>query len=135
MLIKVNPGSGVPMYRQIMEQVRRAAVTGAIEPNSKLPSVRELSQRLEISPITIVKAYTELEHLGIVETRRGKGTFISPDVEIMTREDRLHAAEEILEGVAEALSDLGLPAETVIGILRLKLRRSEPVYAGRIDNG
>ena len=80
MFIRINPNSGVPMYRQIVSQIRRAAAIGRIRPGDKLPSVRELSQTLEISPITVVKAYNELDHLGAIETRRGRGTFIAETV-------------------------------------------------------
>jgi len=125
MFIRINPNSGVPMYRQIVSQIRRAAATGRIRPGDKLPSVRELSQTLEISPITVVKAYNELDHLGAIETRRGRGTFIAETVTLMSYEDRVDAAEELLEDVAGDLSGLDLPHDTVSEILRRKLELFE----------
>jgi GntR family transcriptional regulator len=76
--LSVDPGSGFPVYRQIMDQVRRMIVAGRLTPGEKLPSIRDLAATLQINPLTVGKAYTELERSGIVEMRRGLGMYVRP---------------------------------------------------------
>ena len=107
MFIKIAPSSGIPLYRQIIAQIRLAVATGRVRPGDKLPSIRDLSQTLEISPITVVKAYNELEHMGVVETRRGRGTFVTEGGTLLGYDDRVRAAAELLEETALDLADSG----------------------------
>jgi len=130
MFIRINPNSGIPMYRQIMDQVRRAAAVGRLRPGDKLPSVREMSETLEISPITVVKAYNELEHAGAVETRRGRGTFVADAITLMSTEDRIEAADELLEEAAMDLAALDLSYDMVLDMLRKKLEAVDKAKQG-----
>ena len=74
---KLDIKSGVPFYRQIVDQIRYGIASGHLLPGEQLPTVRDLAVRLEINPNTIRKAYSELEILGILDTQQGTGTFIS----------------------------------------------------------
>jgi GntR family transcriptional regulator len=78
MFLSVDPHSGLPLYRQIMDQVRRMIVAGRLVPGDRLPSVRDLAVTLQINPLTVGKAYGELEREGTVEMRRGLGMFVRP---------------------------------------------------------
>lgn len=78
MFLPIDPGSGLPIYRQIAEQVRRMAVGGSLKPGERLPSVRDLAGTLQVNPLTVAKAYGELEREGVVEMRRGLGMFLAP---------------------------------------------------------
>jgi len=69
--------SGVPVYRQLMDQVRGAMASGTLRPGDQLPTVRQLAVDLEINPNTVVRAYRELELSGLLETHQGTGTFIA----------------------------------------------------------
>jgi GntR family transcriptional regulator len=69
--------SGVPVYRQIIDQVRGGIASGALTDGDQLPTVRQLAVDLEINPNTVVRAYRELEFGGLIETHQGTGTFIS----------------------------------------------------------
>lgn len=69
--------SGVPFYRQIIDQVKSAMATGELRPGDRLPTVRQLAVDLSINPNTVSRAYTELELTGLVETQMGSGTFVS----------------------------------------------------------
>jgi GntR family transcriptional regulator len=69
--------SGVPTYLQLAQQVKQAARLGILQPGDQLPTVKEVVGRLAINPNTVLKAYRELDHEGIVEGRRGQGTFVS----------------------------------------------------------
>ena len=74
--ISIDLKSGVPIYRQIIDQVRSAIATGTLGPGDRLPTVRQLSVDLSVNPNTVSRAYNELELTGLVETHMGSGTFI-----------------------------------------------------------
>lgn len=73
----VNPGDELPIYRQIMRQITSAIAGGHLAPGDQLPSHRDLAEQLVIAPLTVKKAYDELERQGLIETARGRGTFVS----------------------------------------------------------
>jgi len=77
MFIPIDPSSGLPIYRQIMDQVRRMIASGALTPGDRVPSVRDLSSSLQINHLTVGKAYNELEREGLLEKRRGLGVFVA----------------------------------------------------------
>jgi GntR family transcriptional regulator len=72
----IQPADELPIYRQIMRQITEAIAVGRLKPGEKLPSHRDLSEQLVIAPLTVKKAYDELELLGFLETQRGRGTFV-----------------------------------------------------------
>ncbi len=76
MLFEIDLHSGVAIYRQIMEQIRREVITGELSVGEQLESVRELAGRLKVNPMTVSKAYSMLEAEGLVERRRGVGLFV-----------------------------------------------------------
>lgn len=75
--LHINPGSGLPIYLQIIEELKLLLAAGVLKGGDQLPSVRSLSVALRINPNTVAKAYTELEREGVTQTRRGEGTFVS----------------------------------------------------------
>ena len=74
--IKIDLKSGVPFYRQVIDQVKAAIATETLSPGDRLPTVRQLAVDLSINPNTVSRAYTELELTGLVETQMGSGTFV-----------------------------------------------------------
>lgn len=103
MFIQINPSSGVPIYRQIVDQVKVAIATAALKRSQQLPSVRTLSASLVINPTTVQRAYLELERAGVIETRRGQGTFVLGDrVLLADRERRRRVAVLLRHALAEA---------------------------------
>jgi GntR family transcriptional regulator len=76
MQLLINPSDELPIYRQIMRQIMEAIAGGRLKPGDRLTSHRELSEQLVIAPLTVKKAYDELETLGYIETQRGRGTFV-----------------------------------------------------------
>jgi len=77
LVFRIDAGSGVPIYRQLMAQVRRDVMLGRLAPGEQLPPLREVVEALAINPNTVVKAYAELEHEGLVVRRQGMGTFVT----------------------------------------------------------
>ena len=76
-MFRVDAGSDVPIYRQLVQQVRRDVMLGRLRPGDQLPSVKEVVDALSVNPNTVVKAFGELEHQGMVVRRQGVGTFVS----------------------------------------------------------
>ena len=108
-LFRVNPTSGVPMYLQLMEQVKHAVETGALRPGEQLPAIRRLAEELVMNPNTVVRAYRELEHEGIVDLRHGSGAFITESV--VGRSKLMHKAQTVVQSAIERLASLGLAEE------------------------
>ena len=77
MILQIEHHSGIPIYRQVMDQLRRQIVTGAINSGDQLESVRDLASRLKVNPMTISKAYSLLEAEGLLERKRGIGVFVA----------------------------------------------------------
>lgn len=75
---QLDKRSAVPFYRQIVDQILAGISGGAIVPGDKLPTIRELAVRLEVNPNTVVKAYSHLTTLGVLDTQQGSGVFVSP---------------------------------------------------------
>jgi GntR family transcriptional regulator len=103
LFLRVNTSSGVPIFRQIADQVKVLVGTGALETGARLPSVRQLAESLVINPTTVQRAYLELENEGVIETRRGQGTFVANGGTHLERSEveRL-AAEHFRNALAEA---------------------------------
>ena len=89
---RLDPRSGVPVYRQLMDQVHGALASGWIAPGDRLPTVRQVAVDLSINPNTVIRAYRELEIRGILDTQQGTGTFVSkgePKADDAERQRRL----------------------------------------------
>jgi GntR family transcriptional regulator len=77
-VFRIDAGSDIPIYRQLVQQVRRDVMLGRLRPGDQLPSVKEVVDALSVNPNTVVKAFGELEHQGMVVRRQGVGTFVAP---------------------------------------------------------
>jgi GntR family transcriptional regulator len=115
--IIINPAGDLPIYRQIMRQITDAIAGGRLKPGDKLASHRDLSEQLVVAPLTVKKAYDELEALGYLESQRGRGTFVSAR---LPRPDRASEREQILEEARALLVKAylaGLHFEDVVKLL------------------
>ena len=106
--IDIDSRSGVPIYVQLVAQVRHAVEVGGLGPGEKLPTVRGLAEELAIAPNTIVKAYNELQREGLVESRRGVGTVIAEGVAEVAREGKRRAIFERLRLLVRDAAALGI---------------------------
>src|SRR5436853_6191855 len=108
MLFRTNPALGVPIYLQLMEQVKHAIETGALRPGEQLPGMRPLAEELVINPNTVAKAYRELEHEGVIELRHGAGAFVSANAGAKKVTDRFRAAQATVTAAVERLREKGI---------------------------
>ena len=121
MLLKPNPSSGVPIYLQLMEQVKHAIETGALRPGEQLPGIRPLAEELVVNPNTVAKAYRELEHEGVVELRQGAGAFVSDKAPTKKDADRLRAAQAIVTAAIDKLRSRGVTDDEIRRLFEAEL--------------
>src|SRR5690349_23726316 len=107
MIFRPNPSLGVPIYLQLMEQVKHAIETGALRAGEQLPGIRPLAEELVINPNTVAKAYRELEHEGVIELRHGAGAFVSANASARKTPDKLRAAQGVVEQAVQQLRARG----------------------------
>jgi GntR family transcriptional regulator len=113
MMFRPNPSSGVPIYLQLMEQVKHSIETGALRPGEQLPGIRPLAEELVINPNTVAKAYRELEHEGVIELRQGAGAFVSAGARARKSTDRLRAGQAEVAAAIERLRARGVTDEEI----------------------
>jgi GntR family transcriptional regulator len=110
--------SGVPVYRQIMDQVRGGVACGALTPGDQLPTMRQLAVDLAINPNTVVRAYRELELGGLLETHQGTGTFISAQKMKHSNAQRERQLEQIVGDSVARAGAAGFTLDELIDELR-----------------
>jgi len=131
MLFHVNPSTGVPLYVQLMEQIRHAIETGALKAGDQLPTIRKVAEDLVVNPNTVVRAYRELQREGIIELKHGSGAFVGESVGGMSRITR--KAQAIVQAAVQRLADSGLTEDEIRRLFdnELALHRAEEASGGR----
>ena len=112
-VISIDVKSGVPFYRQIIDQVKSAIATGAVAPGDRLPTVRQLAVDLSVNLNTVAKAYREMEIRGIVETQQGTGTFVAERPSTAGAAERRKALERFVDELLARAGSSGFNAEEV----------------------
>ena len=116
--------SGVPFYRQVIEQVKFAIARDALGPGDRLPTVRQLAVDLSINPNTVIRAYREMEIEGVLDTQQGSGTFVGdrkPEIDAMERKRML---DQILTELLARAFDYGFSLDEVVTGLRQRKEKS-----------
>ena len=121
MLFRPNPASGVPIYLQLMEQVKHGVETGALRPGEQLPGIRPLAEELVINPNTVAKAYRELEHEGVIELRHGAGAFIAPNARARKLAEKVRGGQAIVADAVERLRARGMTDEEIRRLFEAEL--------------
>ena len=124
-LLRLDPSSGLPIYLQLVDQIKHAVEICALMPGDQLPSVRLLAQELVISPNTVVKAYTELASEGVVELRQGAGVFIVDQEREPRSVDRLRDAQLEVHGVIARFRGRGLSDGEIRRLFEAELLAAE----------
>jgi len=114
MLFEIDLHSGVPIYRQVIEQIRRQVLTGELAEAEQLESVRELAGQLKVNPMTISKAYSLLEGEGLVERRRGVGLFVVKMRQGQKEKSKRRMLEGVLKKAAVTAVQLGVSQEQML---------------------
>ena len=117
MFLRIQPDGTVPIYEQIFAQVIFGVASGAVEPGSLIPSIRELAQQLVVHPNTVARAFQELDRQGVVTAKRGRGMEVTPDApQVCQRLRRDIIKKRIREALREAVSS-AMPVEELRQLL------------------
>ena len=119
MHIIINNSSMVPIYEQIIDQIKSAIIRGELQPDTVLPSVRSLSKELKISALTVKKAYDNLEAEGMTVTVHGKGTYVAASNTQLMEEERRKEVEADLEAAIQKGRRCGMKEEEIRSLFEL----------------
>jgi GntR family transcriptional regulator len=118
MRIHISASDGVPIYLQIVQQVRRLAAWGELRPGDELPSIRALAEQLMVNPNTIARAYRELEVAGIVTKGRGSGTYLAEALNGKASAERMTLLAERIDPLLRECEQLNIPIEQLVKSLQ-----------------
>jgi GntR family transcriptional regulator len=124
MEFSIDHKSGVPFYRQIIEQIKFGIANGEFGPGERLPTVRQLAVDLSINPNTVVRAYRELEIEGVLSTQQGSGTFIGNQKPEIDRLEKQRMIDQIVTDLLARASSYGLTLDEVLEGLRQRKESS-----------
>jgi GntR family transcriptional regulator len=124
-LFSIATGSSEPIYRQLVEQVRRMAAAGQLKPGDGMPSVREIAQALALNPMTVSKAYGLLEMEGVLSRRRGLGMVVADSAAPSRPADRAALLRPVLERAALEARQLELDPDTVLTLFATILKEAK----------
>ena len=122
MSLHVDTASRLPIYQQLVQQIREAIARGELRPEAALPSVRQLSRDLVVNPNTVARAYTELEREGLLVSRPGRGVFVAAPRHDLTRAARDRRLTEPLDRWLTEAVHLGYSAEEVLRLVTRRVR-------------
>lgn len=121
--LRVSPSSGVPIYLQLMAQIKHAVDIGAIREGEQLPTIRKVAEELAMNPNTVARAYRELEHEGIIEVRHGSGAFVAETRASTAKIAQIRKAAEVLRHAIESATELGLSESELRRVFEDELSR------------
>jgi GntR family transcriptional regulator len=128
---RLDHGSGVPTYLQLVQQVEQALRLGLIGPGDQLPTVKDVVETLAINPNTVMKAYRELEHRGLAAGRPGQGTFVKAGLQRVNGPEQAALAQRLQAWVRDAVAS-GLDDESIAAMFAAALRDLQDHQEGAI---
>jgi len=123
MILKINSQSGIPIYLQIMNEIKSSVAFGVLSKGDKLPSVRELAVQLRVNPNTVARAYRDLKYEGIIDSQWGGGNFIADDVEKISEKEKKNMVDEEFKKAVKCGKELGFSNKDLLGIFSDILKR------------
>jgi GntR family transcriptional regulator len=118
MQLHIDPTDGVPIYIQVVNQVKRLVASGRLEAGEEIPPIRVLAQQLVVNPNTIARAYLELERAGLVTKRQGLGTYISETPLLLSQREKLKALTPRADALLVDAEQLRIDVEKVMELIR-----------------
>ena len=120
---QIDPRSGLPVYRQLMDQIKYYVASGGLKPGDQLPSIRDMATRASVNPTTVVKGCTELQHEGLVEMKHGKGAFIAASSSSRSDEERRKLIGQLAKQLVIEAKQLGASQTLVEEVVREEWNR------------
>lgn len=118
MQIHISPRDGVPIYLQIVNQVKYLVAAGRLAPGEELPPIRSLAEELTINPNTVARAYRELELAGLVEKRRTAGTYVSDGGSPLARRERMRILGERIDLLLAEARQMNVTTDEIVQLIR-----------------
>lgn len=115
-MLELDLRSRLPIYEQLVDKCKELIITKVLEADQQLPSVRTLAKQLSINPNTIQKAYRELERQGYIYSVKGRGSFVTPSVQVSNTEKIIKLKKQLMKIISE-LSYLGIKKEDVLNMI------------------
>lgn len=122
MQFQIDAADGIPIYLQLIQQIKYLIATGRLTASDQLPSVRKLSEQLVVNPNTVARAYRELEMTGILATRPGAGVFVSPTASPLAKREQHQLLIEKIDNVLVEAKHLEVTTEGVVQLVRQRAR-------------
>ena len=122
MMLQINFKSGMPVYLQIVDQIKAAAASGALQPGEALPSIRPVAEELRVNRNTVAKAYAELESLGVIETLPGKGCFLKENHSPLRKEVRRKMLVEEIDQAIVMAHHLQVPGPEFLELIQERMQ-------------
>jgi GntR family transcriptional regulator len=130
MQIHIQAQGGVPIYLQVMQQIKYLVASGRLQPGDELPSIRTLAEQLIVNPNTIARAYRELETAGVVEKRRTAGTFVAEAGSPLARKERLRLLKQRVDQLLVEAFQMGFELDEVLKLVEQSELNSQPPRKG-----
>ena len=129
MQFRISPADGVPIYLQIVNQVKYLVAAGRLVAGDELPPIRVLAERLVINPNTVARAYRELEQAGVVEKRRTAGTYVTDQKSPLARRERVRILTERADALLAEARQMDFDLDEVVDLLRQRHAAMQPVLS------
>lgn len=122
--MNIDFSTSIPIYLQIIEEFKRQIVTGELKPGDKIPSQRDLAAQIRVNANTVQRAYREMELMGLVETLRGQGTFVSQN-QGLVEETRIGMLTNLVDDFVRAVQALGLSQDAALELVKSRFSELE----------
>jgi GntR family transcriptional regulator len=126
MQIHITTADGVPIYQQIVNQVKYLVASGRLSPGDEMPPIRVLAERLIVNPNTVARAYRELEAVGVVEKRRTAGTYVSEQGSPLARKERVKILTERVDALLAEARQMDVPYDELVKLLDKRNQSMSP---------
>lgn len=135
MNLSISLDEGVPIYRQIVNQIKYMVASGLLKPDEELPAIRTLATDIRVTPNTVVKAYDELCRFGIITKRQGSGCFVSNTHSKFSEREKKRILEQRIDGLLSEAHQLGIASEILFTLIHKRMNKLHDKPASRSASG